>query len=213
MQHQGKFITFEGIEGAGKSTALNFIQEYLQQHKIDTIVTREPGGTEIAEKIRQVVLAHYTEEMASDTELLLFFAARAQHIAKVIKPALQAGKIVLCDRFTDASFAYQCGGRGIDAQRVAALEAWVHADLQPDLTILMDVSIEIGIQRATKRGELDRIEIEKQQFFTRVKEHYALRAQKYSQRFRMIDASIPLNAMQKVLQDLIDKEVLRKYDE
>lgn len=204
----GKFITIEGIEGAGKSTAISVISEYLKNAGLEIVITREPGGTEIAEAIRKILLIHHNEKMEIDTELLLFFASRAQHIAQVIKPALFAGKVVLCDRFTDASFAYQCGGRGIAEEKVATLETWVHHDLQPDLTILMDLPVEIGMQRAVSRGELDRFEVEQCQFFAKIRAYYLKRAQKFVQRFRVIDASLPIEQVTQNLRDLIKKEIL-----
>src|SRR5262245_60514431 len=133
--NKGLFITLEGIEGVGKSTAMTFLAHYFEQRAVPFVLTREPGGTEIAEEIRQLILKHHQEQMFLDTELLLMFASRAQHIAKVIRPALEAGKIVLSDRFTDATYAYQGGGRGIAGSKIAALEQWVQGDLQPDLTI------------------------------------------------------------------------------
>ena len=205
----GKFITFEGIEGAGKSTALEFTQKYLQKNGVDVVVTREPGGTKISEAIRKLLLDHNDEVMAADTELLLYFASRAQHIAQVIKPALAKGKIILCDRFTDSSFAYQCGGRGISEERIAILEQWVHQGLQPDLTILMDLPVSVGRERAKKRSALDRIEVEQNSFFDRVRAHYLKRAKQYSERFRIVDASAPLSKIKKVLQNIIDKEILK----
>lgn len=204
----GKFITFEGIEGAGKSTALEFVQKFLQKNGIDVVVTREPGGTKISEAIRKLLLNHNDEVMAADTELLLYFASRAQHLAQVIKPALTEGKIILCDRFTDSSFAYQCGGRGISEERIAILEQWVHQGLQPDLTILMDLPVSVGRERAKKRSALDRIEIEQNSFFERVRAHYLERAKKYPARFRVVDASVPLSKIKKVLQKIIEQEIL-----
>jgi dTMP kinase len=207
MSKQGKFITVEGIEGAGKSTAIKFIQEYLVQHSIDVVVTREPGGTEIAEAIRRVLLDYYEEDMSRDAELLLFFAARAQHIARVIKPALAAGKVVLCDRFTDASFAYQCGGRGIDEDHLAVLETWVQGDLRPDLTILMDLPVDVGMERARNRSAPDRFEAEQHQFFERVRQCYLDRAKRYSERFRIVDAGVSLDEIKQSLFQLIDGEL------
>jgi dTMP kinase len=205
----GKFVTFEGIEGAGKSTALEFVQKYLQKNGFEVVVTREPGGTKISEAIRKLLLDHNDEVMAADTELLLYFASRAQHIAQVIKPALAQDKIVLCDRFTDSSFAYQCGGRGITEERIAILEQWVHQGLQPDLTILMDLPVSVGRERAKKRSALDRIEVEQNSFFEKVRAHYLERAKQYSKRFRVVDASVPLSKIKKVLQSIIDNEILK----
>ncbi|MGD9108051.1 MAG: dTMP kinase [Gammaproteobacteria bacterium] len=204
----GKFITFEGIEGAGKSTAIELVQKYLQQQSAETVVTREPGGTKVSEVIRDVVLNRHDLDIVADTELLLFFAARAQHIAQVIKPALAQGKIILCDRFTDASFAYQCGGRGIAEERIAILEQWVQQGLQPDLTILMDLPVAVGLQRAKKRSELDRIEVEQYDFFEKVRAYYLKRAKNYPKRFRVIDASAPLSKIKKELQEIAGNEIL-----
>ena len=162
---RGKFITLEGSEGAGKSTNLAFIRQLLEQAGRQVIVTREPGGTPLGEQIRSLLLNHHKDAMTSDTELLLMFAARAQHIAQVIRPALSAGNYVLCDRFTDATYAYQGGGRGIDSMRIAALEAWVQGDLRPDLTIYLDVPVEIGLARAGARSNPDRFESGEQDYF------------------------------------------------
>jgi dTMP kinase len=192
-KHQNKksyFITIEGIEGAGKTSALAFLQKKLIAAQIDFVLTREPGGTEIADAIRQLVLlAKHTEKMCEDTELLLMFASRAQNIEQNIKPALAQGKWVICDRFTDASYAYQGGGRRIPMQRIAVLENWVHPDLQPDITLLLDAPAEVGLARIEDRKTKDRIEHEKMEFFTRVRETYLQRAKQYPERFRVIDAS------------------------
>lgn len=204
---KGLFITLEGIEGAGKSTVVQYIRDYFDQKKFPYVMTREPGGTEIAEAIRQVVLNHYQEKMTDDTELLLFFAGRAQHIARVIRPALAEGKIVLCDRFTDASFAYQCGGRGIPEQRIAILEEWVQDGLQPDLTILLDVSPEVGAQRIAMRKQLDRFEVERLAFFERVRQYYLNRAACYADRYRLIDANQSEAEVKRAVALLLDKEV------
>ncbi|OGO93582.1 MAG: dTMP kinase [Coxiella sp. RIFCSPHIGHO2_12_FULL_42_15] len=186
---QGYFVSLEGIEGVGKSTALQFLQRYLQQHSISVVFTREPGGTPIAEAIRQVLLGHYTEPMTSDTELLLMFAGRAQNIAQVILPALQRGQWVLSDRFTDASFAYQGGGRGIATQHIIELARWVQKDLQPDLTFLLDAPVEVGLQRVSGRGAKDRIEAEGIEFFKRVRAAYLGLAEREPERFYVIDAT------------------------
>lgn len=204
---KGLFITLEGIEGAGKSTVVQYIRDYFDQKKFPYVMTREPGGTEIAEAIRQVVLNHYQEKMTDDTELLLFFAGRAQHIARVIRPALAEGKIVLCDRFTDASFAYQCGGRGIPEQRIAILEEWVQDGLEPDLTILLDVSPEVGAQRIAMRKQLDRFEVERLAFFERVRQYYLNRAACYADRYRLIDANQSEAEVKRAVALLLDKEV------
>ncbi|MBA2654849.1 MAG: dTMP kinase [Gammaproteobacteria bacterium] len=197
------FITLEGIEGVGKSTALQFLEKFFQEQNLDYVLTREPGGTEIAESIRQLILEHHTESMASDTELLLMFASRAQHIAKVIKPALAASKIVLSDRFTDATYAYQGGGRGISFDRIATLESWVQGHLQPDLTILLDAPIEVGLNRILSRGAKDRIEQEKIEFFHRVREAYLQRAEQFGARFKIIDATQTIAKVQAELRTTI----------
>lgn len=188
MQNKPYFITIEGIEGVGKSSAAQIVGHFLAEKKIPYIATREPGGTQIAEAIRQLLLNNYSEKMQSDTELLLLFASRAQHIAEVIQPALADGKWVICDRFTDASYAYQGGGRQIDVQRIATLENWVHGDLQPDITLLLDAPVEIALKRIQKRAK-DRIEQEAYDFFQRVREAYLDRAKKYPNRYRWVDAS------------------------
>jgi len=199
-----KFITIEGIEGVGKSTCVNFLKTYLQQRALDFIVTREPGGTPIAEEIRAVLLAHHQETMVADTEVLLFFAGRAQHIATVIKPALNAGKYVICDRFTDASYAYQAAGRGITKERIDILAQWVHADLQPDLTCLLVAPVKIALSRAKGRSAPDRIELEQENFFSRVQDAYLRRAEAFPERYRIIDASRAPNKVQDELKKIFD---------
>lgn len=201
---KGLFITVEGIEGAGKSTAVRAIEKYLKSNEIDYVSTREPGGTEIAESIRQLLLQHYFEEpMAEDTELLLMFASRAQHIAQMIRPALKAGKIVVCDRFTDASFAYQGGGRGISKTHIQQLADWVQGDLKPDLTILLDIHPKTGLKRAAKRSKPDRIEREEIKFFERVRKAYLDLAKNEPDRFRVIDASQPIEKIKTELRKII----------
>ena len=200
---KGKFITLEGGEGLGKSTNLVFIQQWLAQHNISVVVTREPGGTALAEKLRQLLLDNHAENISEKTELLLMFAARAQHISQVILPALQRGDWVLSDRFTDATYAYQGGGRGLDLATIAWLEQFVQAQLQPDLTLLFDAPIEIGLQRATKRGALDRFENQQVTFFNRVREAYLQQAQRYPERIKLLDASQPLPCVQHEIQQLL----------
>ena len=195
----GFFITLEGPEGAGKTTNRTFIAEHLEQQGHQVVLTREPGGTELAEKIRELLLAEHSEPVAVDTELLLMFAARAQHIQQLIRPALAAGKIVLCDRFTDATYAYQGGGRGIDEQRIAVLENFVQGDLRPDLTLLFDLPVNEGMARAKQRGRLDRFEQEQQTFFEAVRQNYLARAEAEPMRFRVIAAQHALAQVQEQL--------------
>lgn len=201
---RGMFITVEGSEGAGKSTNLAFIESYLRQQGRETLVTREPGGTELGEQIRTLLLGHRHDGMANDTELLLVFAARAEHLAKVVRPALEAGTWVLCDRFTDASYAYQGGGRGVPSRRIEALESWVQGELQPDLTILLDVPVDVGMTRAGQRSAPDRFESQQQAFFERVRGTYLARASTFPERFRIVDASQSLTAVQADLRQALD---------
>ena len=193
---KGKFITVEGIEGVGKTTNIDFIHQQLQAAGRDVVLTREPGGTPLAEAIRGLLLDPAYTGMDSTCELQLMFAARAEHLAKVVWPALEQGQWVLCDRFTDATYAYQGGGRGIDSGVIARLEELVQGDFRPDLTLLLDVPVEIGLARASKRGALDRFEQEKVAFFERVRNTYLEMAQRSPDRYRVIDASLPLNDVQ-----------------
>ena len=193
---KGKFITVEGIEGVGKTTNIDFIHQQLQAAGRDVVLTREPGGTLLGEAIRGLLLDPAYTGMDSTCELQLMFAARAEHLAKVVWPALEQGQWVLCDRFTDATYAYQGGGRGIDSGVIARLEELVQGDFRPDLTLLLDVPVEIGLARASKRGALDRFEQEKVAFFERVRNAYLEMAQRSPDRYRVIDASLPLNDVQ-----------------
>jgi dTMP kinase len=210
----GKFITLEGGEGAGKSTALAFIAEEIRNHGIDLVLTREPGGTPLGEKLRELLLDYKNDLMCDDTELLLMFAARAQHLAQLIEPALQSGQWVLCDRFTDATYAYQGGGRGLDVQRIAQLEQWVQGDRRPDLTLLLDVPVEIGMQRISTReetqGQKDRFERERSEFFDKVRQGYLDRATKFPQQFQIIDASQSLELVQQQLREAIDAYIIQE---
>ncbi len=199
---RGLFITVEGGEGVGKSTNMAFLQHYLEEHGVDLVVTREPGGTELAEHIRELLLAPREESVAPMTELLLMFAARAQHIATLIEPALASGRWVLCDRFTDATYAYQSGGRGLPAQQVQQLEQLSQGELRPDYTILLDAPVSTGMARARGRGELDRFEREELDFFERVRSTYLQLAEESSGRFRVIDAAAPLDEVQSRLRKL-----------
>jgi dTMP kinase len=194
--NDGCFITIEGSEGGGKSTNRVFVRELLKEQGINVIETREPGGTELGEAIRELLLGHRHDGMADDTELLLMFAARNEHIARVIRPALAAGDWVLCDRFTDASYAYQGGGRGIDPARIAVLEQWVQQGLQPDLTLLLDIPVAEGLERTRSRAAgPDRFEQQQLAFFDRVRQCYLDRAHA-AERFRIIDASQSLEQVQ-----------------
>ena len=189
MSGRGRFITIEGTEGAGKSTNIASLVEHLRARGLDVVSTREPGGTPVAERVRALLLEADNEAIEPLTELLLIFAARAQHLAMVIRPALAAGQWVVCDRFTDASFAYQGAGRGLGPEPVARLEALVHRDLKPDLTVYLDVPREQGLLRTQTRGQLDRFEVETDLFFERVRCCYLERAAAEPDRFRVVDAA------------------------
>jgi len=187
---QGYFISLEGGEGAGKSTQNRRIVQWLSEHGHAVVETREPGGTVISEQIRRLLLDTRNAGLNPIAELLLMFAARSQLVQDVIRPALAAGKVVVCDRFTDASYAYQGGGRELGAETVARVEKLVLDDLQPDLTLLFDVPVETGMKRAARRGEADRFEAESLRFFERVRSAYLARAEADSGRFRVIDAGL-----------------------
>ena len=197
---RGKFITIEGSEGVGKSTNIEFIRQYITGQGVDLIITREPGGTPLAENIRELLLAKREESVDDLAELLLMFAARAQHINQYIEPALKAGQWVLCDRFTDSTFAYQGGGRGLNTSAIQTLEKLVQKEFQPDLTFYLDIDVKIGLARAAERAELDRFESEKIDFFERVREAYLARVQADPNRFRVIDASQDLPNVQAAIQ-------------
>ncbi|MCP3870436.1 MAG: dTMP kinase [Gammaproteobacteria bacterium] len=187
----GSFITVEGIEGAGKSSNLQFVRERLEAAGKEVLFTREPGGTPLGEAIRRLLLDHTHQGMVDDAELLMIFAARAEHLNRKIKPALKQGAWVLCDRFTDASYAYQGGGRGIQPQRIQRLEQWVQGDLRPDLTLLLDLPVGEGLARAGKRSEPDRFEVESQRFFDAVRNTYLDIAGQEPDRVKIIDSSQP----------------------
>nr|WP_256355400.1 dTMP kinase [Pseudomonas sp. PDM33] len=197
------FITLEGPEGAGKSTNREYLAERLRERGIEVQLTREPGGTPLAERIRELLLDPSDEKMAVDTELLLVFAARAQHIAQVIRPALERGAVVLCDRFTDATYAYQGGGRGLPVERIAQLESFVQGGLRPDLTLVFDLPVEIGLSRAAARGRLDRFEQEGRAFFEAVRNTYLDRARAEPGRYHILDAAQTLAEVQRDLDKLL----------
>lgn len=201
----GKFLTIEGTEGVGKSTNLAFVRDWLQARGIEVVVTREPGGTPLAEEIRALLLNKRDEKVDETTELLLVFAARAQHLAQLIRPALARGAWVLSDRFTDATYAYQGGGRGLNRALIEQLESLVQGELRPDLTLILDIDVEQGLARASQRGELDRFESETLEFFERVRSAYRARALAAPERYALINAG---QALVQVQRDL-DKELTR----
>ena len=191
-----KFITVEGTEGVGKTTNINFIKSWLKQNEIKFVATREPGGTPLAEEIRDLLLKPRDELVVSSAELLLMFAGRAQHLNKVILPALQADTWVLCDRFTDATYAYQGFGRQMTSELIVQLENIVQGDIRPDLTLLLDIPVEMGLERANDRGDPDRFEQEQQDFFNRVRAGYLSLANENSDRYVVIDASQEIQGVQ-----------------
>ena len=193
---RGRFITVEGIEGVGKSTNMAFVAEWLQGRGVKLVRTREPGGTPMAEEIRGLLLQHREEAVAETTELLLMFAARAQHLQQLVWPALEQGTWVLSDRFTDATFAYQGGGRGLADAKIAELEQFVQGDFRPDLTLVLDAPPEIGMARVARRGGEDRFELERHEFFARVRAVYLERAKRWPDRYAIIDATQPLALVQ-----------------
>jgi dTMP kinase len=202
----GMFITVEGIEGVGKTTNMEYLQQTIAAAGRELVVTREPGGTPLGEALRGLLLDPQYKGMNPDCELQLMFAARAEHLDKVIRPAIEAGQWVLCDRFTDATYAYQGGGRGLDAGRIAALEELVQGDFRPDLTLLLDVPVEVGLARAGNRSAPDRFEQEQVDFFERVRQAYLDMATSHDGRYRVIDASRSLDRVQEQL-----AEVLREF--
>ena len=203
----GRFITVEGTEGVGKSTNMAFIRELLTAASIPHIVSREPGGTPLAEEIRNVLVVPREEKMCELTELLLVFAARAQHLNQLIRPALERGEWVLCDRFTDATFAYQGWGRGLSTDVIASLEKIVQGELRPDCTVLLDAPVDIGMARAGARGDLDRFEQEKHDFFEKVREGYLARVAAEPSRFKLIDASAELSSVQRDIASALQQQI------
>ena len=201
-----KFISIEGIEGAGNSTQIQFIKTYLERFNQTVVVTREPGGTPLAEEIRELLLKPREERMSDDTELLLMFAARAQHINQVILPALSEGKWVVSDRFVDATFAYQGAGRGIYEERIAALSEWTLAGLKTDLTLLFDLPVDVGQQRVNQRLlQKDRFEQEKTDFFEKIRHCYLERAAAEPERIQIIDAEKSITAIEQQVSNILDK--------
>ncbi|MCG7913773.1 dTMP kinase [Candidatus Thiodiazotropha endoloripes] len=200
---KGRFITVEGGEGAGKSSNLDYIRSLLSSAGKQVVFTREPGGTPLGEAIRDLLLGHQHTGMADDTELLLMFAARAEHLQQKIKPALQQGQWVLCDRFTDASYAYQGAGRGLASDRIASLEQFVQGELRPDLTLLLDLPVEQGLARAGQRSEPDRFEKQEMSFFEKVRAGYLEIAAREPHRVKIIDASKPLETVQQQIDHVV----------
>ena len=202
MTERGKFITFEGIDGAGKSTHIGFVTELIKSHGKTVVASREPGGTKLGEKLRELLLH---EKMHLETEALLMFASRREHIAQVIEPGLASGAWVLSDRFSDASFAYQSGGRGLERAKMEALEAWFHPHLQPDLTLLFDVPLEVARERLDATRTLDKFEREQGEFFARCRAEYLRRAAEYPQRFVVVDSTRSIEATQQTLREALER--------
>lgn len=197
---RGKFITLEGMDGAGKSTHIPKIIALLEAKGVEVVSTREPGGTALGERLRELLLH---ESMDPETETLLMFAARKEHIVQVIAPALLRGAYVVSDRFTDATFAYQSGGKGVEISKIKALEAWVQEDLQPDLTFLFDVPVSVSVERLSNARSPDKFERESQEFFQKIRSSYLSRASEYPNRFKVIDANRPLFDVQKSVEEVI----------
>ena len=204
-----KFITLEGNEGVGRTSNLLYIKELLESSGHSCVVTREPGGTNLGEALRSLLLSHSDDSMSPDAELLMMFAARAEHLAKVINPALANDQTVLCDRFTEATYAYQGGGRLLEVDKITRLEEWVQGDLRPDLTVILDAPVEVGRARAGKRSEPDRIEKEQDDFFQRVREAYIDLAEQNPHRICLIDASLTLaEVQQQIREKLVEYHIL-----
>ena len=206
---RGRFITVEGIEGVGKSTNIDVLKKAIEGRGLKVLTSREPGGTPTAEKIRDILFAHGDEPMPGSAEMLLMFAARAIHVENLIRPALADGTWVICDRFTDSSRAYQGAGRGISQERINTLADWVHGDLQPDLTILLDAPVETGMGRAGERSEPDRIEMERNDFFARARDCFLELAKNEPQRFVVVDASADIATVK----TKVSAEIERVLDE
>ncbi len=207
MKQSGKFITFEGIDGAGKSTHIAYVIDLIKRHDINVVSTREPGGTPLGESLRDLVL---NEKMHLETEALLMFAARRENLAQVIEPALLRGDWVISDRFTDSSFAYQGGGRKLALEKLNALEQWVHAELQPDLTLLFDVPLEVARERLDATRVQDKFEQEKADFFDAARTEYLRRAAEFPNRFQVIDSTRPIPEIRQLLDRLISQLIARQ---
>ena len=207
---KGKFLTIEGIEGVGKSTNIAFVQTWLKEQGIECILTREPGGTDLGEKLRNLLL--HGGDVADKAELLMMFASRAQHLEEKIKPSLDKGVWVLCDRFTDSTYAYQGGGRQLNIEWISQMEELVHGDMQPDLTLLLDAPVEIGRARASARSEADRIEAEDLEFFNRVRDMFLKRASQAS-RYAVIDATASLENVQRSIESTLSNLLNRESNQ
>jgi len=209
---RGRFITIEGTEGVGKTTNIDFIKQWLDDNGISFVNTREPGGTPLAEEIREVLLSNREEQVCSKAELLMMFAGRAQHIDQVIEPQLAMGNWVLCDRFTDATYAYQGAGREMGNALIESLETMVQGSMRPDLTLVLDVPVELGLERAGKRSEPDRFELEKTDFFNRVRQAYLSMANNNPQRYKIIDASQTLDLVQLQITDTLNNFLHKNHN-
>jgi len=202
MKSDPKFITLEGVDGAGKSTCMRFIKKYLTDKKLNYLFTREPGGTSVGEKLRKILLH---DEMLPETETLLMFSARNEHVHQIIKPNLNAGLIVISDRFTDATYAYQSGGKNVQLEKITILKNWVHEDLKPDLTLLFDLPIDISLSRLNSDGNLDKFEKEAADFHTRIRESYLALAKNEPDRFQIINSNQNINIIEKEIFFALDK--------
>ncbi|MGD9591877.1 MAG: dTMP kinase [Candidatus Berkiella sp.] len=205
IQNKGKLITVEGIEGVGKTSNVNFIAKYIRDAGKQVIVTREPGGTPVAEAIRGIILADFDEQMFGETELLLLYAGRLQHVENVIKPALNKGQWVVCDRFTDATYAYQGAGRGVPIPKIDELYRWTLGNFEPDWTILLDAPVDLAFERILKLRDLDRIEREKKSFFEKIRMQYLAMSVRHPERYRVVDASRPLVEVQNEITSIMAK--------
>ncbi len=203
----GKLITLEGIEGVGKSSNLRFMADYLIQNGIEVTTTREPGGTPLAEDLRKILLTDYQEKIYPETELLILYAARFQHVEGVVKPALAKGQWVICDRFNDATFAYQGAGRMMDIKKIIQLDQWALNGFSPSLTIILDAPVELAFSRIQKHRDLDRFEKEKKEFFERIRQAYLTRASEAPERYKVVDASLPLSQVQVILRGILDEYI------